>query len=146
MTKPIDWLLPDHKHTEAIMRYVLKQGYIKKPKQLTKTMYLQCTHCNDTIHSSYSGDYVTFRSNQPKDLTRNSPVKYNIPLCLWGLHVNTIAVDRHTEFRVKYVSSSGFIIEVDEFKEGLFFMKNRLQWSSSPIVSESVVNKLSDFR
>ena len=90
------------------------------------------------------GDYVTFRSSQPKDLTRNSPTKYNIPLCLWGLHVNTIPVDRSTEFRVKYVSSSGFIIEVDEFKEGLFFMKNRLQWSSSPIVSESVVNKLSN--
>lgn len=92
------------------------------------------------------GDYVTFRSNQSKDITRHSPVRYNIPLCLWGLHVNTIPVDRSTEFRVKYVSSSGFIIEVDEFKEGLFFMKNRLQWSSSPIVSESVVNKLSEMR
>lgn len=90
------------------------------------------------------GDYVTFRSNQSKDLTRNSPVKYNIPLCLWGLHVNNVPVDRSTEFRVKYVSSSGFIIEVDEFSSGLFFMKNRLQWSSSPIVSESVVNKLSN--
>jgi len=90
------------------------------------------------------GDYVTFRSNQSKDITRHSPAKYNIPLCLYGLHVNTIPVDRSTEFRVKYVSSSGFIIEVDEFKEGLFFMKNRLQWSSSPIVRESVVNKLSN--
>ena len=92
------------------------------------------------------GDYVTFRSNQSKDITRNSPVRYNIPLCLYGLHVNTIPVDRSTEFRVKYVSSSGFIIEVDEFSSGLFFMKNRLQWSSSPIVSESVVNKLSEMR
>ena len=90
------------------------------------------------------GDYVTFRSNQSKDITRHSPVKYNIPLCLYGLHVNTIPVDRSTEFRVKYVSSGGFIIEVDEFPAGLFFMKNRLQWSSSPIVSESVVNKLSN--
>ena len=98
------------------------------------------------IYLIEAGDYVTFRSNQSKDITRHSPVKYNIPHCLYGLHVNTIPVDRSTEFRVKYVSSSGFIIEVDEFKEGLFFMKNRLQWSSSPIVSESVVNKLSDFR
>ena len=93
-----------------------------------------------------SGDYVTFRSNQSKDLTRNSPVKYNIPLCLWGLHVNGKEVDRHTDFMVQYLTDTGFIIAVDEFKEGLFFMKNRLQWSSSPIVSESVVNKLGELR
>ena len=93
-----------------------------------------------------AGDYVTFRSNQSKDITRNSPVKYNIPLCLWGLHVNEKDVDRHTEFMVQYLTDTGFIIALDEFPSGLFFMKNRLQWSSSPIVSESVVNKLSDFR
>jgi len=92
------------------------------------------------------GDYVTFRSNQSKDITRHSPVKYNIPLCLWGLHVNEKDVDRHTEFMVQYLTDTGFILAVDEFKEGLFFMKNRLQWSSSPIVSESVVNKLSELR
>ena len=91
-----------------------------------------------------SGDYVTFRSNQSKDITRHSPVKYNVPHCLYGLHVNNVPVDRSTEFRVQYLSDTGFIIAVDEFKEGLFFMKNRLQWSSSPIVSESVVNKLSN--
>jgi len=51
--------MPDSKHTEAIMSYMLKQGHIKKPKQLTKVMYLQCTHCDDTIHSSYSGEYVS---------------------------------------------------------------------------------------
>lgn len=92
------------------------------------------------------GDYVTFRSNQSKDITQHSPVKYNIPLCLWGLHVNEKDVDRHTEFMVQYLTDTGFILAVDEFKEGLFFMKNRLQWSSSPIVSESVVNKLSELR
>lgn len=59
MTKPIEWFLPDHKHTEVIMNYMLKQGHIKKPKQLTKTMYLQCTHCSARIHSSYSGEYVS---------------------------------------------------------------------------------------
>ena len=90
------------------------------------------------------GDYVTFRSNQPKDIIRNSPVKYNIPLCLYGLHVNDKEVDRHTEFMVQYLTDTGFIIAVDEFSSGLFFMKNRLQWSSSPIVNESVVNKLSN--
>jgi len=90
------------------------------------------------------GDYVTFRSNQSKDITRHSPVKYNIPLCLYGLHVNNVPVDRSTEFRVQYLSDTGFILAVDEFSSGLYFMKNRLQWSSSPIVSESVVNKLSN--
>lgn len=90
------------------------------------------------------GDYVTFRSNQSKDIIKYSPVKYNVPHCLYGLHVNNVPVDRNTEFRVQYISDTGFIIEVDEFKEGLFFMKNRLTWSSSPIVSESVVNKLSN--
>ena len=93
-----------------------------------------------------SGDYVTFRHNQSKDLTRHSPVRYNIPLCLYGLHVNGKEVDRHTDFMVQYLTDTGFIIAVDEFKEGLFFMKNRLQWSSSPIVSESVVNKLGELR
>lgn len=92
------------------------------------------------------GDYVTFRSNQSKDITRHSPVKYNVPICLYGLHVNEKEVDRHTEFMVQYLSDTGFILAVDEFPSGLFFMKNRLQWSSSPIVSESVVNKLSELR
>ena len=92
------------------------------------------------------GDYVTFRSNQSKDITRHSPVRYNIPLCLWGLHVNEKGVDRHTEFMVQYLTDTGFIIALDEFPSGLYFMKNRLQWSSSPIVSESVVNKLSEMR
>jgi len=59
MTKLVEWSVPDSKHTEAIMSYMLKQGHIKKPKQLTKVMYLQCTHCDDTIHSSYSGEYVS---------------------------------------------------------------------------------------
>ena len=59
MTKPIEWSIPDTKDIETLYSYMLKQGHIKKPKQLTKTMYLQCTHCNDTIHSSYSGEYVS---------------------------------------------------------------------------------------
>ncbi len=90
------------------------------------------------------GDYVTFRSNQPKDFTRNSPVKYNIPICLWGLHINGKLVDRHSEMLVKYCSDTGVVLAVDEFPNGLFFHKNRVVWSSSPIVSEGVVNKLSN--
>lgn len=90
------------------------------------------------------GDYVTFRSNQSKDFTKHSPVKYNIPLCLWGLHINGKLIDRHSEMLVKYVSDAGVILAVDEFESGLFFHKNRVIWSSSPIVSESVVNKLSN--
>ena len=45
---------------------------------------------------------------------------------------------------VRYVSDVGVILAVDEFESGLFFHKNRVVWSSSPIVSESVVNKLSN--
>ena len=59
MIKSTDWFVPDTKHTEAIMNYMLKQGHIKKPKHLTNTIHLQCTHCNDIIHSSYSGEYVS---------------------------------------------------------------------------------------
>jgi len=92
------------------------------------------------------GDYVTFRSNQPKDFTKHSPTKYNIPICLWGLHINEKPIDRYSEMLVKYVSDVGVILTVDEFPDGLFFHKNRVIWSSSPIVSESVVNKLSELR
>ena len=92
------------------------------------------------------GDYITFRSNQPKDFTKHSPTKYNIPVCLWGLHINGKLIDRHSEMLVKYVSDVGVILAVDEFESGLFFHKNRVIWSSSPIVSESVVNKLSELR
>ena len=59
MTKLVEWSIPDTKDIEALYRYMLKQGHIKKPKQLTKTMYLQCTHCDGMIHSSYSGEYVS---------------------------------------------------------------------------------------
>ena len=88
------------------------------------------------------GDYVTFRSNQSKDFTKHSPVKYNIPLCLWGLHINGKLIDRHSEMLVKYVSDAGVILAVDEFESGLFFHKNRLQWSSSPIVPLSTIEFL----
>jgi len=59
VTKLVEWSVPDTKDIETLYSYMLKQGHIKKPKQLTKTMYLQCAHCDDTIHSSYSGEYVS---------------------------------------------------------------------------------------
>ena len=59
MTKLVEWSIPDTKDIETLYSYMLKQGHIKRPKQLTNTMYLQCTHCDDMIHSSYSGEYVS---------------------------------------------------------------------------------------
>ena len=59
MTKLVEWSIPDTKDIEALYSYMLKQGHIKKPKQLTRTMYLQCTNCDVIIHSSYSGEYVS---------------------------------------------------------------------------------------
>lgn len=59
MSKTIDWSAPDPKHTEAIMSYMLKQGHIKKPKPLENVAYLYCKICGDTVHSKWSGDYVS---------------------------------------------------------------------------------------
>lgn len=59
MTKLFDWHIPDLDATQAMFNYMLKQGHIKKPKQLANTMHLQCTHCSARIHSSYSGEYVS---------------------------------------------------------------------------------------
>lgn len=59
MTKLIDWSVLDTKDIETLYSYMLKQGHLKKPKHLTNTTYLQCTHCDDIIHSSYSGEYVS---------------------------------------------------------------------------------------
>ena len=59
MAKLVEGFLPDPKHTEAIMSYMLKQGHIKKPKPLENVVQLYCNKCCDTIHSSYSGEYVS---------------------------------------------------------------------------------------
>ena len=59
MTKLVEWSVPDTKHTEAIMSYMLKQGHIKKPKPLENVAYLYCKICGDTVHSKWSGDYVS---------------------------------------------------------------------------------------
>ena len=108
------------------------------------TIRLRVHYRGCKIYIVEQGDYVEFRSKQPKDIIRYSPVHYNIPLCLYGLHTDGLPIDRGHSFRVQYLSNTGFILAIDEFPSGLYFMKNRLQWSSSPIVSESVVNKLSN--
>lgn len=59
MTKLIDWYIPDTKDIDNIYSILMKQGFIKKKTPLKNTIYLQCTHCNDTINSSYSGAYVS---------------------------------------------------------------------------------------
>jgi len=38
---------------------LLKQGKIKKPKPLENVAYLYCKICGDTVHSKWSGDYVS---------------------------------------------------------------------------------------
>jgi len=57
--KTIGWLLPDEKDLAVYYRYLLKQGFIKKPKPLENVAYLYCKICGDTVHSKWSGDYVS---------------------------------------------------------------------------------------
>jgi len=57
--KNIDWQLPDEKDLAVYYRYLLKQGFIKKPKPLENVVHLYCKICGDTIHSKWSGDYVS---------------------------------------------------------------------------------------
>ena len=59
MTKPIDWFTPSEKDLAAYYEYLLKKGLVKKKPILKNPTHLQCTHCDDTIHSSYSGEYVS---------------------------------------------------------------------------------------
>ena len=57
--KNIDWVLPDEKVLAAYYTNLLKQGFIKKPKPLENVAYLCCKICGDTVHSKWSGDYVS---------------------------------------------------------------------------------------
>ena len=59
MTKVVEWSTPSEKDIAACYEYLLKKGLIKKKAPLKNATYLQCTHCDDTIHSSYSGEYVS---------------------------------------------------------------------------------------
>ena len=57
--KNIDWLLPDEKDLAVYYRYLLKQGFIKKHRPLENVVNIYCKICGDTIHSKWSGDYVS---------------------------------------------------------------------------------------
>ena len=59
MKKLVEWSVPSDRDLAVYYDYLLKNGHIKKPKPLENTIYLQCTHCDDIIHSSYSGEYVS---------------------------------------------------------------------------------------
>lgn len=58
MTKLVEWSVPSEIDLAIYHEYLLKNGHIKKPKPLENAIYLQCTHCCDIIHSSYSGEFV----------------------------------------------------------------------------------------
>ena len=64
MNKTIDWLLPDEKDLAVYYGYLLKQGFIKKPKPLEDVVKLYCIICGDTIHSKWSGDCVSCKCGQ----------------------------------------------------------------------------------
>ena len=59
MTKLVEWSTPSEKDLAAYYEYLLKKGYIKKPKPLENVVQLYCNKCYDTVHSKWSGDYVS---------------------------------------------------------------------------------------
>ena len=62
--KPKDWILPDERDLAVYYAHLLKQGFIKKPKPLENVAHLYCKICGDTIHSKWSGDYVSCKCGQ----------------------------------------------------------------------------------
>lgn len=77
------------------------------------------------------GDRVSFTNI--KHLKLPTKTKHNIPLCLFGLHVEGKGVDRSTTFKVKYVSDNGIVVEVDGFPNGLYFDKIWLEFAGTSI-------------
>lgn len=59
MPKLVELSTPSEKDLAVYYEYLLNKGLIKKKAQLKNPTRLQCTHCNDTINSSYSGEYVS---------------------------------------------------------------------------------------
>lgn len=58
MTKLVEWSTPSEKDIAVYYEYLLKKGYIKKPKPLENVVQLYCNKCYDTVHSKWSGDFV----------------------------------------------------------------------------------------
>lgn len=86
---------------------------------------------NTVYYQIEVGDKVSFTNI--KHLKLPTKTKYNIPLCLFGLHVDGIPVDKGTTFKVKYLSTNGITVEVDEFPNGLYFDKIWLEFSSTSV-------------
>lgn len=59
MTKLVEWSTPSEKDLGVYYDYLLKNGFIKKPKPLENVVQLYCNKCYDTVHSRWSGDYVS---------------------------------------------------------------------------------------
>lgn len=59
MTKVVEWYTPSEKDLAVYYEYLLKKGFIKKPKPLENVVQLYCNKCCDTVHSKWSGDYVS---------------------------------------------------------------------------------------
>ena len=59
MTKLVEWSTPSEKDIAVYYEYLLKKGYIKKHKPLENVVQLYCNKCYDTVHSKWSGDYVS---------------------------------------------------------------------------------------
>lgn len=59
MTKLVEWSTPSEKDLGVYYDYLLKNGFIKKPKPLENVVQLYCNKCCDTVHSKWSGDYVS---------------------------------------------------------------------------------------
>ena len=93
------------------------------------------------------GDRVAFANI--RHLKLPTKTKHNIPLCLYGLNVNGIPVDKGTTFRVKYVSDNGIVVEVDEFPNGLYFDKIWLEFASTSIealaANSEVVSSIKEY-
>lgn len=79
------------------------------------------------------GDRVSFTNI--RHLKLPTKTKHNIPLCLWGLKVDGKLVDRGTSFKVQYLSNNGIVIEVDEWKDGLYFDRVWLEFAGTSIAT-----------
>ena len=93
------------------------------------------------------GDRVAFTNI--KHLKLPTKTRYNIPLCLWGLSVDGVPVDRDTTFKVQYLSTNGIVIEVDEFPDGLYFDRVWLEFASTSVdalvANSDVVNNMASY-
>jgi len=93
------------------------------------------------------GDRVSFTNI--KHLKLPTKTKHNIPLCLFGLRVDGMAIDRSTTFTVQYISDNGIVVEVDDFPNGLYFDKIWLEFASTSVealaANSEVVSSIKEY-